>query len=166
MVYCFLWNIQVSHFVIKGFNNIYQSRLYKDLFVPPPILSIHPPPIVFNGSCRCRIAARDAPGIFLNLRISMWSLLFSKDFYKMEWINCNLTLLFVLAMDHCLLERFLNIWSQILFEGDLHMLLFRNSLQLSVEPLIAHVVCNSQHAWAITSIHLLNCRAYLTGLFW
>ena len=31
------------------------------------------------------------------------------------------------------------------------MLLFRISVQLNVEPLIAHAVCNSQHAWVITS---------------
>ena len=30
------------------------------------------------------------------------------------------------------------------------------------EPLIAYVVCNSQHAWAITSVLLLDYRAYPT----
>ena len=32
------------------------------------------------------------------------------------------------------------------------MLLFRISVQLSVEPLIAQAVCNYQHAWAITGL--------------
>ena len=41
------------------------------------------------------------------------------------------------------------------------MLLFRISvLKLSVESLIAHAVWNSQHAWAITGVILLNYRAY------
>ena len=40
------------------------------------------------------------------------------------------------------------------------MLLFRISVQLSVEPLIAHAVCNSKHARAITSVLLLNYRVY------
>ena len=31
-----------------------------------------------------------------------------------------------------------------------------------VEPLIAHADCNSQHAWAITSVLLLNYSAYPT----
>ena len=44
------------------------------------------------------------------------------------------------------------------------MILFRISVQLSVEPLIAHPVCNSQHASAITSVLLLNYRAYLIVL--
>ena len=35
------------------------------------------------------------------------------------------------------------------------MLFFGISVQLSFEPLIAHAVCNSQHALAITSIILL-----------
>ena len=34
------------------------------------------------------------------------------------------------------------------------MLLFRISVQLSAEPLIAFAICNSQHAWAISSIFL------------
>ena len=55
----------------------------------------------------------------------------------------KLRLLFVLATEHTLLRMFLNIWRQILSPGDL---LFRISVQLNVEPLIAHVVCNSQHA--------------------
>ena len=42
------------------------------------------------------------------------------------------------------------------------MLLFRISVQLNVEPLIAHAVCNSQHTIAITSVLLLNYRAYPT----
>ena len=56
--------------------------------------------------------------------------------------------LFVLATKHTLLHMFLNIWCQMLFLGDLHviMLLFGIFVQLSVEPLIAHAVCNSQHA--------------------
>ena len=72
-----------------------------------------------------------------------------------------LRLLFVLATEHTLLRMFLNIWRQILFPGDL---LFRISVQLSVKPLIAHAVCNSQQASAITrvSVLLLNYRAYPT----
>ena len=42
------------------------------------------------------------------------------------------------------------------------MLLFRISVQLSVEHLIAQAVCNFQHALAITSVLLLNYRAYQT----
>ena len=57
-----------------------------------------------------------------------------------------LRLLFVLATEHTLLRMLLNIWHQILFPGDLQMLLFRISVQLSVELLIAHVVCDSQLA--------------------
>ena len=44
------------------------------------------------------------------------------------------------------------------------MILFRIFVQWSVEPLIAHPVCNSQHAWAITSVLLLNYIFLLTGL--
>ena len=55
----------------------------------------------------------------------------------------TLRLLFVLAAEPTLLRMFLNIWRQILFPGDL---LFRISVQMNVELLIAHAVCNSQHA--------------------
>ena len=52
----------------------------------------------------------------------------------------------MLAMEHTLLRMFLNIWHQILFSGDLYDGALQISVQLSVEPLIAHPVCNSQHA--------------------
>ena len=45
------------------------------------------------------------------------------------------------------------------------MLLFRISVQLSVEPIIGFAVCNSQHARAVTSVLLLDYRAYPTWLF-
>ena len=38
------------------------------------------------------------------------------------------------------------------------MLLFRIFVQLSVEPLVAHEFCNSQHAIAITSVGLLKMQ--------
>ena len=41
------------------------------------------------------------------------------------------------------------------------MLLFRISVQLNVEPLIAHAFYNSHHTQAITSVVLLNYREYL-----
>ena len=68
----------------------------------------------------------------------------------------GLRLLFVLTMGHTLLRMFLNIWGQILFPGDLMMMLISISAQLSVEPLIAHAVCNSQHASVLISVLLLN----------
>ena len=37
--------------------------------------------------------------------------------------------------------------------------------QLTVEPLIAHTVCNSQYVWAITRVLLIDDRAYPTWLF-
>ena len=40
------------------------------------------------------------------------------------------------------------------------MLLFRISVQLSGEHLIAYVVCNSQHSGAIASVLLFNYRVY------
>ena len=43
----------------------------------------------------------------------------------------------MLATEHTLLRMFLNIWRQILFPGGRMMLLFRISVQLNVEPLIA-----------------------------
>ena len=42
------------------------------------------------------------------------------------------------------------------------MLLFRISVQLSVEHLIAHAVWNSQDAWAIARVLLSNYGAYPT----
>ena len=46
--------------------------------------------------------------------------------------------------------------------GDLHDAALIISVQLSVEPLIAHALCNFQHAQTITSVVLLNYRAYPT----
>ena len=40
---------------------------------------------------------------------------------------------------------------------------FRIAALLSVKPLIAHAVCNFQHAWAITSVH--GVSNLITGLF-
>ena len=68
----------------------------------------------------------------------------------------------MLAMEHTLLRMFLNIWPQTLFPGDLHDAALRICLQQSVEPLIAHAFCNSQYAIAITSVILLNYKAYPT----
>ena len=71
-------------------------------------------------------------------------------------------LLFVLAMEHTLLCMFLNIWQKFCFRETCVMLLFRISVQLSVEPLIAHAVSNSQYARAITSVlFLINGRIQL-----
>ena len=62
----------------------------------------------------------------------------------------GLRLLFVLATEHTFMRIFLNIWHQIWLPADLQtMLLFRISVQLSMEHLIAHAVCNFQHASAI-----------------
>ena len=57
----------------------------------------------------------------------------------------RLRLLFVLATEHTMLRMFLNIWRHILFLGDLHDAPFRISVQLILEPLIIHAICNSQH---------------------
>ena len=59
-----------------------------------------------------------------------------------------LRLLFVLATEHTLLSMFLNInfGAKFCFRETCMVLLFRMSVQLIVEPLTAHAVCNSQHA--------------------
>ena len=75
-------------------------------------------------------------GIFLRLEIKE----------KIGISDKQLRLMFLLATEHNLLRMFLNIWRQILFRETCMMLLFTSSVQLSVEPLIAHAVCSSQHA--------------------
>ena len=66
------------------------------------------------------------------------------------------------ATEHDVLCMFLDSWPKFCFRETGMMLLFRTSVQLSVEPLIAHLVCNSQHALAITGVLLINYRAYPT----
>ena len=44
------------------------------------------------------------------------------------------------------------------------ILFFRISVQLSVEPLIAHAVRNSQHAWAITSVSLQGVSILIVSI--
>ena len=68
----------------------------------------------------------------------------------------------MLAKEHTLLRMFLIFGAKFCFRETCMMLLFRNFVQLSVEPSVAHAFYNSQHALVIISVLLLNYRAYPT----